>query len=82
MSSKSPSTVNNSSQFLISPSTEAWISQITKMPSPNKTLKCYTKNQLSPKKLIAKNNFLREKLINIKRLLKEKRTIITYMVLI
>jgi len=74
----SPIDLDNSPAYTdITPKTRTFVSQLIDMPSPvKKTKPMNTTLTKSPTKLTLKNNILQEKLNRIRRLLKQKRTII------
>jgi len=67
---------DNSPAISISPKITPWVSDLINMPSPQKKQKIKNDHK-SPKKLIAKNNIIQEKLNNARKLLQQKRAIIT-----
>lgn len=69
---------NESPELSMSPTTKNWVSQLIDLPSPQKVLPRSNNEMInSPSKIAAKNNILHSKIQNMKRLLKQKRAIIT-----
>ncbi|KAL4126427.1 hypothetical protein QTP88_010649 [Uroleucon formosanum] len=68
------------SPTLSSPGTKSWVSRLIDLPSPQKNKpKSYINTPESPRKMKMINKQLREKNINLQRLLKRKRSIISYL---
>ncbi|CAI6359519.1 unnamed protein product [Macrosiphum euphorbiae] len=68
------------SPTLSSPGTKSWVSRLIDLPSPQKNkLKSYISTPESPRKIKMINKQLRQKNINLQRLLKRKRSIISYL---
>lgn len=68
---------NNSPESEITPNTKSYVSELTHLPSPIKKPKII--NSASPTKINKRNLMLQEKLNNMRRQLKRKRTIIQYL---
>jgi len=66
---------NNSPTLSITPNTKSWVSELIKLPSPQK-LSNIDKSKYTSEKLITKNKLLKEQLYRYKKLLKQKRTTI------
>lgn len=66
---------NNSPTLSITPNTKSWVSELIKLPSPQRSSNRNNSIETS-EKLITKNKLLKEKLYQCRKLLKQKRTII------
>lgn len=69
---------NDSPKLEITPNTKSYVSELTQLPSPIKKPKIIN-SLTSPTKIIKRNLILQEKLNNLRRQLKRKRSIIQYL---
>ncbi|KAL4085312.1 hypothetical protein QTP88_027171 [Uroleucon formosanum] len=67
---------NSNAEFIVTPTTKTWVSELIDMPTPPNLSKNSTIIVNSPKKIIKKKNLLEAKLNVMKKQLKQQRAII------